>query len=62
MGVKFGTEFSSSVPNFTPIGVQKPQNRPMSKLNNRGFALRAMLPVYYEAILYRFRDIIVYFP
>ena len=42
----------SSMPNFTPIfatcrpgGAKKAQNRPLSNLNNRRFALRAMLPV-----------------
>jgi len=50
-GVKFGTE-QGSVPNLTPIGAtcrpwgaKKPQNRPLGKLNNRRFALCAMLPV-----------------
>jgi len=43
---------SSSTPNFIPIGAmsplmrgEKPQNRPLSNLNSRRFALRAMLPV-----------------
>ena len=35
MGVKFGTE----------EGTEKPQNRPLSKLNTGRLALRAMLPV-----------------
>jgi len=42
----------SSMPNFTPIRCnvsplrgEKPQNRPLSKLNTGRFALRAMLPV-----------------
>jgi len=42
----------SSMPNFTPIGAtcrpcggEKPQNRPLSKLNTGRYALRAMLPV-----------------
>jgi len=46
MGVKFG------LPNFTPIGAtcrplrgEKPQNRPLSKLNTGRLALRTMLPV-----------------
>jgi len=29
----------------SPLRGEKPQNRPLSKLNNRRFALRAMLPV-----------------
>jgi len=28
-----------------PLRGENPQNRPLSKLNNRHFALRAMLPV-----------------
>jgi len=51
MGVKFGTE-EGTVPNFTPhrcnvspLWGEKPQNRPLSKLNTGRFALRAMLPV-----------------
>ena len=42
----------SSAPNFTPnqcnvspLRGEKPQNRPLSKLNTGRFALRAMLPV-----------------
>jgi len=42
----------SSMPNFTPIGAmchpcgaKKTQNQPLSNLNNRRFALCAMLPV-----------------
>jgi len=61
MGVKFDMEegtfgrlrpkVPSSVLNFTPIGAtchpvsKKPQNQPLSNLDNRHFALRAMLPV-----------------
>jgi len=29
----------------SPLQGENPQNRPLSKLNNRHFALRAMLPV-----------------
>jgi len=29
----------------SPLRGENPQNRPLSKLNNRHFALRAMLPV-----------------
>jgi len=38
------------MPNFTLIGAlgEKPQNRPLSKLNTGRLALRAMLPVKYE--------------
>jgi len=57
MGVNFGMEeVPSSMPNFTPIGAtcrpcgakkpgEKPQNRPLSKLDTGRLALRAMLPV-----------------
>jgi len=46
MWVKFGMEegplVPSSMPNFTPIGAthrgEKPQNRPLSKLNTSGVA------------------------
>ena len=31
--------------NVSPLWGEKPQNRPLSKLNNRRFALRAVLPV-----------------
>ena len=31
--------------NESPLRGEKPQNRPLSKLNTRRFALRAMLPV-----------------
>jgi len=31
--------------NVSPLRVEKPQNRPLSKLNTDRFALRAMLPV-----------------
>jgi len=48
-----GTEGPSSMPNFTPIDRcnvsplrgEKPQNRPLSKLNTGRLALRATLPV-----------------
>ena len=56
MGVKFGTEEGTFGPllrakfhpyrcNVWPLRGENPQNRPLSKLNNRHFALRAMLPV-----------------
>jgi len=56
MGVKFGTEEGTEGPllrtkfhphryNVSPLGGEKPQNRPLSKLNTGRFALRAMLPV-----------------
>ena len=56
MGVKFGTEKGTFGPlllakfhphrcNVSPLRGENPQNRPLSKLNNRHFALRAMLPV-----------------
>ena len=56
MGVKFGTEEGTFGPllrakfhphrcNVSPLRGENPQNRPLSKLNNRHFALRAMLPV-----------------
>ena len=58
MGVKFGTEEETFGPllrakfhphrcNVWPLRGENPQNRPLSKLNNRHFALRAMLPVKY---------------
>ena len=53
MGVKFGTEEGTDPPcqisphrcNVSPLRGEKPQNRPLSKLNTGRFALRAMLPV-----------------
>ena len=56
MGVKFGTEEGTFGPllrakfhphrcNVSPLRGEKPQNRPLSKLNTGRFALRAMLPV-----------------
>ena len=56
MGVKFGTEEGTLGPllrakfhphrcNVSPLRGEKPQNRPLSKLNTGRFALRAMLPV-----------------
>jgi len=56
MAVKFGTEegtfgallrakFHPHRFNVSPLRGEKPQNRPLSKVNNRRFALRAMLPV-----------------
>jgi len=56
MAVKFGTEegtfgallrakFHPHRCNVSPLRGEKPQNRPLSKVNNRRFALRAMLPV-----------------
>ena len=55
MGVKFGMEegtfgpllhakFHSHRCNVSPLRGEKPQNRPLSKLNTGRFALRAMLP------------------
>jgi len=54
--VKFGTEEGTFGPllrakfhphrcNVWPLRGENPQNRPLSKLYNRHFALRAMLPV-----------------
>ena len=56
MGVKFGTEDGTFGPilrakfhphrcNVSPLRGENLQNRPLSKLNNRRFALHAMLPV-----------------
>jgi len=53
MGVKFGMEEGTSPPsqisphrcNMSPLRGEKPQNRPLSKLNTGRLALRAMLPV-----------------
>jgi len=53
MGMKFGTEegpllrakFHPHRCNMSPLRGEKPQNRPLSKLNTGRFALRAMLPV-----------------
>jgi len=56
MGVKFGMEkgtfgfllrakFHPHRCNVPPLRGENPQNRPLSKLNNRHFVLRAMLPV-----------------
>jgi len=51
MGVKFGTEGPPcQIPpphrcNVAPLRGEKPQNRPLSKLNTGRLALRAMLPV-----------------
>jgi len=46
MGVEFGTcQNSPHRCNMSPLRGEKPQNRPMSKLNNQRFALRAMLPL-----------------
>ena len=56
MGVKFGMEEGTFGPvlrakfhphrcNVSPLRGEKPQNRPLSKLNTGRFALRAMLPV-----------------
>ena len=50
-GVKFGTEdllrakFHPHRCNVPPLRGEKPQNRPLSKLNTGRFALHAMLPV-----------------
>jgi len=46
--VKFGMEDAKFHPhrcNVSPLRGEKPQNRPLSKLNTGKFALRAMLPV-----------------
>ena len=56
LAVKFGTEEGTQGPllrakfhphrcNVSPLRGEKPQNRPLSKLNTGRFALRAMLPV-----------------
>ena len=56
MGVKFGMAEGTEGPllhakfhphryNVSPLRGEKPQNRPLSKLNTGRFALRAMLPV-----------------
>jgi len=56
MGVKFGTEEGTKGPllrakfhphrcNVLPLRGEKPQNRPLSKLNTGRFVLCAMLPV-----------------
>ena len=56
MGVKFGTDEGTFGPLLrakfhphrckgSPLRGEKPQNRPLSKLNTGRFALRAMLPV-----------------
>ena len=59
MGVKFGmeegtegtfgpllhTKFNPHRCNVSPLRGEKPQNRPLSKLNTGRLALRAMLPV-----------------
>ena len=47
MGVKFGTELLRAKFRciVSPLRGEKPQNRPLSKLNTGRFALRAMLPV-----------------
>ena len=56
MGVKFGIKEGTLGPllhakfhphrcNVSPLRGEKPQNRPLSKLNTGRFALRAMLPV-----------------
>ena len=39
--------------NVWPLRGENTQNRPLSKLNNRHFALRAMLPVNDSTFLYR---------
>jgi len=56
MGVKFGTEEETFGPllrakfhfhrcNVSPLRGEKPQNRPLSKLNTGGLRCGAMLPV-----------------
>ena len=70
MGVKFGMEegtfgpllhakFHSHRCNVSPLRGEKPQNRPLSKLNTGRFALRAMLPVISEGILDHWKHAIV---
>ena len=71
MGVKFGVEegtflhakFHPHRCNVSPLRGQKPQNRPLSKLNTGRFALRAMLPVIsrfgYRAALQRYREALI---
>jgi len=44
MGVKFA-KFLHAKCNVSPLRGEKPQNRPLSKLNTGRFVLRAMLPV-----------------
>ena len=61
MGVKFGVEEGTCGPlhhakfqphrcNVSPLRAEKPQNRPLSKLNTGRLALRAMLPVKMETV------------
>jgi len=47
MGVRFSMEakFHPIGATCCPCGAKKPQSQPLSNLNNRHFALRAMLPV-----------------
>jgi len=47
MGVKFGISMQNFTPSVqrAPLRGEKPQNRPLSKLNTGGLALRAMLLV-----------------
>jgi len=48
MGVKFDSEAPPcqiSPPSVQRVTTEKPQNRPLSKLNNQRFALRAVLSV-----------------
>jgi len=45
MGAKFGMwQISPHWRNVSPLRGEKPQNRPLSNLNNPHFALRTMLP------------------
>ena len=78
MGVKFGTEEGTFGPllrakfhphrcnvcNVSPLRGENSQNRPLSKLNHRHFALRAMLPVNYMkcncVVLFTVSENIVY--
>jgi len=64
-GVKFGMEEGTFGPllhakfhphrcNVSPLRGEKPQNRPLSKLNTGRFALRAMLPVIIHCSYYFF--------
>jgi len=66
MGVKFGMEeginplllakFHPHRCNVPPLWGEKPQNRPLSKLNTGRLALRAMLPVTMDEIFYKTTD------
>jgi len=63
MGVTFGMEegtFGATYrigATYRPYGGEKPQNRPLSKLNTGRFALRAMLPVINDNFTARIQNI-----